>query len=188
MGGSSPTVFHTAPPHPASKARWTLYSLSVGGAEASQNGFGLAMPTKLVVRSAMLRLLVPGGLARGAPRSAQPSIGGDRGALAVLDRLDREVAASVGAVAARPDLRVRRAPLLVGGDSSALQGDRGPGRARFAYLADGLEDHVGRQDEGLAGLDQLAALGTRVRKAHSAHLAAFRENFPGRRPMLDGHP
>src|SRR5215470_2907796 len=53
MGGSSPSVFHTTPPQPALKARTTLYSLSVGGAEASQNGFGDLMPTKLVLRSAM---------------------------------------------------------------------------------------------------------------------------------------
>ena len=51
---SSPSVFHTTPPQPALKARTTLYSLSVGGAEASQNGFGDLMPTKLVRRSAML--------------------------------------------------------------------------------------------------------------------------------------
>src|ERR1700730_17998850 len=53
MGGSSPSVFHTAPPQPALKARTTLYSLSAGGAEASQNGFGDAMPAKLHLRSAI---------------------------------------------------------------------------------------------------------------------------------------
>ncbi len=53
IGGSSPSVFHTTPPQPALKARTTLYSLSVGGAEASQNGFGDLMPTKSVRRSAM---------------------------------------------------------------------------------------------------------------------------------------
>ena len=31
-----------------------MYSLSVGGADASQNGFGLVMPTKLVGRLVML--------------------------------------------------------------------------------------------------------------------------------------
>src|SRR6202522_480670 len=53
MGGSSPRVFHTTPPHPALKARMTLYALSVGGAEASQNGFGDRMPAKVVRRCAM---------------------------------------------------------------------------------------------------------------------------------------
>src|SRR5215469_18625206 len=55
MGGSSPSVFHTTPPQPALKARTTLYSLSVGGAEASQNGLGDLMPTNSVRRSAMAR-------------------------------------------------------------------------------------------------------------------------------------
>ena len=53
MCGSSPSVFQTTPPQPASKARRTLYSLSVGGAEASQNGFGERMPTKSQRRSAI---------------------------------------------------------------------------------------------------------------------------------------
>src|SRR5215475_4604500 len=36
----SPIVFQTAPPHPASKARITCSPQFVGGAEASQKGFG----------------------------------------------------------------------------------------------------------------------------------------------------
>jgi hypothetical protein len=36
----SPMVFHTAPPQPASKARMIISPVLVGGAEASQNGFG----------------------------------------------------------------------------------------------------------------------------------------------------
>ena len=40
----SPSVFQTAPPQPASNARMTWSPLFVGGAEASQNGFGLRMP------------------------------------------------------------------------------------------------------------------------------------------------
>src|SRR5215813_8538551 len=36
----SPIVFQTAPPHPASKARITCSPQLVGGAEASQKGFG----------------------------------------------------------------------------------------------------------------------------------------------------
>ena len=42
--GSKPSVFQTAPPQPASKARRTWYSEFVGGAEASQNGFGAFTP------------------------------------------------------------------------------------------------------------------------------------------------
>ena len=50
MCGSSPSVFQTTPPQPASKARRTLYSLSVGGAEASQNGFGERMPDEVAAQ------------------------------------------------------------------------------------------------------------------------------------------
>src|SRR5215211_9261124 len=51
----SPRVFHTAPPQPASNARSTIEPMFVGGADASQKGFGLSMPAKLVFKSAMLR-------------------------------------------------------------------------------------------------------------------------------------
>src|SRR4051812_14271975 len=46
-------VFHTAPPQPCSKARCTWAPEFVGGAEASQNGFGDLIPAKLMLRSAM---------------------------------------------------------------------------------------------------------------------------------------
>src|SRR5207248_1623974 len=48
----SPMVFHTAPPHPASKARITWSPVLVGGADASQNGFGDLIPAKLTLKSA----------------------------------------------------------------------------------------------------------------------------------------
>src|SRR5689334_9543005 len=99
MGGSSPTVFHTAPPQPASKARTTLYALSVGGAEASQNGLGLLMPTKLLVRSAMLGLLFALRRSRRIRHgcdASQPFVDGDRRTLSVLDRLHRQVASAEG--------------------------------------------------------------------------------------------
>ena len=49
IGGSSPSVFQTTPPQPARTARWTaLYSLVGRRREASQNGFGLWMPTKVL--------------------------------------------------------------------------------------------------------------------------------------------
>src|SRR5580692_2877693 len=50
----SPMVFQTAPPQPWSKARMICSPQLVGGPEANQNGLGLRMPAKLVVRSAML--------------------------------------------------------------------------------------------------------------------------------------
>src|SRR5450432_727841 len=118
MGGpASPSVFQTTPPQPASKARTTLYSLSVGGAEASQNGFGLLMPAKVVLRSAMSGSgeSIAGASASGGratdpceglvlTRDAEHAIDRMRGDLAVLDGLDGQVLAAVGAVAAGPDL------------------------------------------------------------------------------------
>src|SRR5258706_478433 len=49
----SPSVFHTAPPQPMSKARMTCSPELVGGALASQKGLGLLMPAKSIERSAM---------------------------------------------------------------------------------------------------------------------------------------
>src|SRR6516165_3428044 len=49
----SPSVFQTAPPQPASNARITCSPVLAGGAEASQNGFGLLMPQKSIERSAI---------------------------------------------------------------------------------------------------------------------------------------
>src|SRR6059058_5220275 len=51
--GCRPMVFVTTPPQPASKARMMFASDSVGGAEASMNGFSKRMPVKIVDRSAM---------------------------------------------------------------------------------------------------------------------------------------
>src|SRR6516225_8723215 len=55
--GSWASVFQTAPPQPASKARRTWYSELVGGAEASQNGFGALTPQNSMLRSGMRRPL-----------------------------------------------------------------------------------------------------------------------------------
>ena len=54
----SPIVFHTAPPQPASKARMICSPQLVGGADASQNGFGHWMPQN-VVASVGLDMLAP---------------------------------------------------------------------------------------------------------------------------------
>src|SRR5258707_173719 len=45
-------VFHTAPPQPASNARCTCIPELLGGADASQKGFGDRIPAKLMFRSA----------------------------------------------------------------------------------------------------------------------------------------
>src|SRR6185369_13827720 len=85
----SPSVFHTAPPHPASNARMTCSPEFAGGAEANQKGFGLLMPAKSMLRSAM----VPPR----EQRARRVSPVGD----AVHDFL-----ATIDAVAAGEDLRV----------------------------------------------------------------------------------
>src|SRR5437762_5261856 len=51
--GCNPIVFVTTPPQPASKARTMFASDSVGGAEASMNGFSKLSPVNFVDRSAM---------------------------------------------------------------------------------------------------------------------------------------
>src|SRR5215470_9338405 len=114
MGGSSPSVFHTTPPQPALKARTTLYSLSVGGAEASQNGFGDLMPARLERRSAMISVLL------GSRRLSAPQVAVDRvrGDLAVLHTAHRKIEAG-HAIAAGIDAGQRGLPVLVHGDAPA---------------------------------------------------------------------
>src|ERR1700722_11076595 len=86
----SPSVFHPAPPQPASKARMTCSPVLAGGAEASQNGMGLSMPAVLVRRSAMGEF---------APLSMK----GTCGVAPVVQGVDHLLAA-VHAVAAGEDL------------------------------------------------------------------------------------
>src|SRR5437762_4540194 len=69
----SPSVFHTAPPQPASNARMICSPVFVGGALASQKGLGLLMPANEVDRSAMGSFLRhgregPPGLGLAGPR------------------------------------------------------------------------------------------------------------------------
>src|SRR6185295_4664478 len=52
--GWQPMVFVTTPPQPESKARMMLLSDSVGGAEASRNGFSKRKPVKVVESMARL--------------------------------------------------------------------------------------------------------------------------------------
>src|SRR5690348_13745857 len=54
--GSKPSVFQTAPPQPASKARRTWYSELVGGALASQNGLGARTPQNSMLKSGTVNL------------------------------------------------------------------------------------------------------------------------------------
>src|SRR6187455_1564501 len=61
MTGWSPIVLVTTPPQPASNARMMLPSDSVGGADASRNGFSKSMPVNRVARVVFI------GCSRGGP-------------------------------------------------------------------------------------------------------------------------
>jgi hypothetical protein len=79
-----------------------------------------------------------------------------RGALAVLDRLDGEVAAAGAAVAAGPEPATRcgrRASATTG----RLEREAGAGEARVVeLLADRLHDHVGGEHPGAPSLSRSA--------------------------------
>ena len=79
-----PSVFHTAPPQPASNARMICPPEFAGGAEASQNGFGDTMPPQLVVRSAITCLRAAVWIATAASR---PSADGVDDFLATVRRV-----------------------------------------------------------------------------------------------------
>src|SRR5580700_8368835 len=87
----SPMVFHTAPPQPASNARFTWSPQLLGGPEASQKGLGDSMPANRVVRSATESLQALG------------DSGG--GPFAFRDRV-HHFAAAVHAIASRKVARV----------------------------------------------------------------------------------
>ena len=110
----SPSVFHTAPPQPASNARITWSPVFAGGADASQKGFGLLMPAMSMLRSAMVTPC----------SSAAEQV--PRGVAAFGDGVD-DFLAAVDAVAAGEDLGVaRRAGGGVGHDAAAgVEGDAG---------------------------------------------------------------
>src|SRR5215471_4428105 len=95
----SPMVFHTAPPHPASKARITCSPQFVGGADASQNGFRHLIPAK-VVSSVFFGVDM---------MALQPGSNADTSALAIGDGVN-DLAAAIDAVAAGEILRVRCLP------------------------------------------------------------------------------
>src|SRR5947208_11939808 len=93
-------VFQTAPPQPASKARCTCVPELLGGAEASQKGFGERIPAKLMLRSATCH---------------QPFVNRAGGKLAVLHSHDgRGSSASANAISS--GVNIRQACLKVGVD------------------------------------------------------------------------
>src|SRR5215472_3242587 len=131
----SPMVFQTAPPQPASKARITCSPQLVGGAEASQNGFGLGMPANVTERSGTgwsgIGLLEGFGDSRPGPLPIGHGV--------------HHFPASVDAVASRIIFRVTRAssetvnfdPPHAYPNPTALLAKRYEGR-----LPDGRDDHV----------------------------------------------
>src|SRR5687767_3846867 len=79
-----PSVFQTAPPQPASNARWTWPPEFAGGADASQNGFGDLIPAQSIDRS-------------GIGSSAEEGVNGAGSGLAFGRRVD-DLFAAVSAV------------------------------------------------------------------------------------------
>src|SRR5580698_8453908 len=84
----SPMVFQTAPPQPASKARVICSPQLVGGAEASQKGFGERIPAKFTARFGASGM---GNLERPRNRRAR--------SFAIGDRVD-DFASAIDAIAA----------------------------------------------------------------------------------------
>jgi len=57
MAGSKAILLVTAPAHPASKARWIISPVAVGGAEVNIKGFINLRPESSTLRSAIPHLL-----------------------------------------------------------------------------------------------------------------------------------
>src|SRR5271170_2027651 len=112
----SPMVFHTAPPQPASNARMTCSPQLVGGAEASQNGFGQRMPPAKVVERSGVGVSGMDSLERLRDRNT--------GTFSISDGI-HHFAASVHAVATR---------IILGALASLQQGEW--------RLSDGGDHHV----------------------------------------------
>src|SRR5476649_641591 len=172
-----PRVFHTTPPQPASKARTTLYSLSVVGAEASQNGFGLVIPKKSVLRSAMGILLLTESRTRIVSRipRAQRAIDGVCRQFTVAHRIHRQIQPTGATVAPGPDAGHRGAAFAVDGDAALLQRDGVAGGSGQIALPDRLKHHIRPQSQAFSRLER-AALGMVYGKGHRADPALFAMN------------
>src|SRR5262249_42350789 len=158
------SVFHTAPPQPASNARITWSAVLVGGPEASQNGFGLTMPAVFVVQSMglllplvfQLLMSIPPGLARDRARSGgDGGVHGVGGLLGALDHLhDGGRVATSHAIAGGVDAWVARAPgRRVGRDATILSlNAEGAQCFERRHLSGGLDHHVALDHVCAAGL------------------------------------
>src|SRR3984885_14252879 len=128
-------VFHTAPPHPASKARITCSPVLVGGADASQKGFGEAMPAKFTARltSDISRL--------------QLAHDGQRGPLAVRNSI-HDLPSTIHAISSGKVLWIRRLPgPAIDYDAATIQGHATNALQQLQQrrLADSRNDEVAGQ-------------------------------------------
>src|SRR5580658_9545805 len=128
-------VFHTAPPHPASKARITCSPVFVGGAEASQNGFGDTMPAKFTARlTSDMRCL----------QSARHR---ERCPLAICYGI-HNFAAAIHAISTGKIFRIRRLPrLAIDHQSSAIERHTASAikQLKQRRLPDGRDDEIARE-------------------------------------------
>src|SRR5689334_2314240 len=106
-------VFHTAPPQPASNARITCSPQFVGGALASQKGFGQRMPAKFVVRSAKSCLRSHAQHRRDTQSSALAISDGVHYLAAAVDAISAGEVAAIGRLPGGP----------VDNDAAAVQRD-----------------------------------------------------------------
>src|SRR5579863_9784506 len=136
-------VFHTAPPQPASKARMTWPAVLVGGPLASQKGFGLLIPAKLMLRSAMSSSRL---LPIRYSLLLKPRMDAARGAHPFGYRV-HHFATAVQAVATRKVLRITRlSGFRIHGDAPVLDHHATDGlqEAGQRLLSHGSDHHVGR--------------------------------------------
>src|SRR5215831_6153362 len=133
----SPIVFQTAPPQPASNARITCSPQLVGGAEASQNGFGeKILPANSTEMSGMAIESDMGLL--------QELHQGQRCAFSVRDGINH-FPATIHAVAARKIFWVRGLPRrAVHNDTPVFHANTAASLQKFGQrrLADGWDHHV----------------------------------------------
>src|SRR5262245_62337711 len=103
----------------------------------------------------------------------------------VIDGGDGKVLAAGRTVTARPDIGQAGAPRSVDLDATAVKQDRILHRLRHEGLADGLEDHVGLESEGLACAFKPALFLGRVFAFESDSLSVLDKYFLLHYPMLD---
>src|SRR5438477_1553920 len=121
-------VFHTAPPHPASNARCTCIPELLGGADASQKGFGERIPAKLMLRSATCH---------------QSFMNRERGKFSILcSHHSGGGAARANAISPGVNARQTRFEIRIHLDETLLCFDFQLRSQRWFLLSDGLDDLI----------------------------------------------